>query len=267
MNKPRIVNIRNIRSETPTVKTISFRDELCSKAKPGQFVMVWIPGIEEVPMSLTLMDKKSRIAAITIRKVGKATEILHKLQRNAVIGVRGPYGNSFSSNAKKAVVIGGGTGVAPLLPLVEVLKKKKADLTIIDGAKTRKELLFLTDFKKTVKGLGKIIATTEDGTYGTKGLASEVLSSLLNKQKFQRIYTCGPELMIKAVIEKSRKYGVPVQASLERYMKCGIGLCGSCMIDKYRVCKDGPVFSDKILKTISEFGVLKRDSSGKIIPI
>ncbi len=93
-NQPRIVQVEEILRETPTIKSFIFRDDVCSKASPGQFVMVWIPGLDEIPMGLSTMDSSS-LSAITVKRVGEASGALHNLKEGDVIGVRGPYGNGF----------------------------------------------------------------------------------------------------------------------------------------------------------------------------
>jgi len=98
-------------------------------------------------------------------------------------------------------------------------------------------------------------------------LASDVAIALMDNTKFDAAYACGPEAMMKKVAEKSLSKGIPLQASLERLMKCGIGICGSCVIGEYRVCKDGPVFDGETLKTLPEFGATRRDASGKKIKV
>ncbi len=114
----------------------------------------------------------------------------------------------------------------------------------------------------------QLIATTEDGSYGTKGLATKPLQRLLERERFDMIYTCGPEQMMRKVFDLAEKYGVALEASLERLMRCAIGLCGSCVIGRYRVCKDGPVFTAEQLRDVeSEFGISKRDFNGRKISL
>jgi len=260
----RMVRLQAVRLESETVKVLTFRDELCAEAKPGQFVMVWSPGAEEIPMSLTLMNRKMRTASIAVKIVGETTRAIHQLKEGEVMGVRGPYGNGFTLEWGAALLVGGGVGLSPLLPLAEKLAERDTAVTVVAGAKTKSELLFLRRFRR----VGEVVATTEDGTYGLKGCATHALEALLKRRRrFKTVYTCGPEPLLKAVMETATRYKIPVQVSLERYMKCGIGICGSCVIGKYRVCRDGPVFSDKTLTRIGEFGLWKRDAAGRAIPV
>jgi len=267
-HRPRIVRIHDVKEETPTVKSIAFRDDQCSKAKPGQFVMIWIPGIDEVPMSLSLIGR-DETSGVSIRKRGEATNALCAKKTGDQIGVRGPYGTYFTVGEEaKLLLAGGGTGTAALAPLIEMPIMRKKDLTIVTGARTKIELIYLNRFKALhpAKKM-RLVAATDDGSYGVKGLASSTVKTLLEKEKFNMIYACGPELMMKTILDAAQKMGIPVQFSLERIFKCGIGICGSCSLGQYRVCKDGPVFSGDMLQGISEFGKTRRDFAGRIVPI
>jgi dihydroorotate dehydrogenase electron transfer subunit len=107
-----------------------------------------------------------------------------------------------------------------------------------------------------------VIITTDDGSLGIRGFTTDALKGLLKEESFDCVYTCGPEMMMKKVFGLCKEFGVECQASLERYMKCGIGVCGQCCIDGLRVCKDGPVFSSEQLRKLDEFGVFERNKSG-----
>lgn len=261
----RITQIVNIRSNSPTVKTYTFIDKLCSTARPGQFLMLWIPGIDEIPLSI--MNTFNGLVAVSVKAVGDATRHLHNLEAGATIGIRGPYGNSFTENQGKVLLISGGTGTAPLLFLAKQLETKTKQLTFIQGAKTKEELLFINELN-TVCQEKNHITTTEDGTAGLQCLVTQPLSNLLNTEQFDMIYTCGPEIMVKKIFELTEQHKLPLEASLERLMRCGIGLCGSCMIGKYRVCRDGPVFTTTQLREIKdELGISKIGFDGSRIPI
>lgn len=261
----RTTQILEIRNESPTVKTFVFTDRLCSKAKPGQFLMLWIPRIDEIPLSI--MDTSNGIVSVSVKAVGDATRYMHAMQTGAIIGIRGPFGNSFTETRGRALLVGGGTGTAPLLFLAKQLSTKTDRLTFVEGAKTKEELLFL-------KQIGKIceykntITTTEDGTAGLQCLVTKPLSDVLDREHFDMIYTCGPEVMVKKIFEMTDKRKLPIEASLERLMRCGIGLCGSCVIGKYRVCRDGPVFTGAQLREIkNELGTSKIGIDGSKVPI
>lgn len=267
-NKLRATELVNVETESPTVKTFTFKDAECAKAKPGQFLMLWIPGIDEIPLSVLDADKDSMVS-VAVRKVGEATDSLHRKKIGEVVGIRGPFGNSFSAKEGRILMVGGGTGLAPLFFLAKKLTLSSLKPVFILGAKTKDELLYLSELKKVIaKARGRLIATTEDGSCGTTGLCTNPLKQLFAKEKFDMVYACGPEQMIKKVFELAEQHGVSLEASLERLMRCAMGLCGSCVIGRYRVCKDGPVFTSKQLKEVNdEFGVSKLDLDGRKIAL
>ncbi|NWF86832.1 dihydroorotate dehydrogenase electron transfer subunit [Candidatus Bathyarchaeota archaeon] len=264
-NKLRTTRIMDVKTENSNVKTFTFKDKECAKAMPGQFLMLWIPGVDEIPLSILDVEEDG-IVSIVVKKVGEATEALHKMRVGETVGVRGPFGNSFTLNKGKVLLVGGGTGITPLLFLTKKYASKPAKLVFVIGAKTREELLFVDELEKL--GEGNLIVTTEDGSYGIKCLATMPVEALLTKERFDMVYTCGPERMMLEVLNLAEKHGIVLEASLERLMKCAIGLCGSCVIGKYRVCIDGPVFTASQLEEVkAEFGVSKRDFNGAKIPI
>jgi dihydroorotate dehydrogenase electron transfer subunit len=267
INNRRIVRIEETVSETPTVKTLVFKDDLSYTAKPGQFLMIWIPRIEEIPMSV-MINSKEGYAAVTIRKSGIGSTALFERKKGDLIGLRGPYGNEFiiRENYKKILIIGGGTGLVPLLRLVSYASKKKLKITIVLGAKTKKEVFFEKMAKKLTEHVDSSVKIcTDDGSYGLKGTTVNVMSNLVRNNTFDCVYTCGPELMMRGIVEIANKNSIPVQASLERYMKCGIGICGSCCLDSSLVCQDGTVFNGKQLSKILDFGISYRDKDGQKI--
>jgi dihydroorotate dehydrogenase electron transfer subunit len=263
-NTLRTTEIVQVRTESPTVKTFIIPDRLCSKAKPGQFLMLWIPGVDEIPLSI--MDASNGLVAVSVKQVGDATRHLNSMAAGETVGIRGPFGNSFTESRGRVLLVGGGTGTAPLLFLAKQLSAKTERLSFVEGAKTKDELLFIRELNG-VCNEKSLITTTEDGTYGLQCLVTEPLSSLLDKEKFDMIYTCGPEVMVKKIFELTEQRKLPIEASLERLMRCGIGLCGSCVIGKYRVCRDGPVFTAAQLREVKdELGISKLGFDGSIIP-
>lgn len=255
MNYPEIIKIDKVIKETKDVKTFLF--EYPKKTLPGQFFMIWIPGIDEIPMSVSYINNITK--GITFKRVGEATNTLFEFNKGDKIGIRGPLGNGFKLNGKNILFIAGGTGIAMIAPAVEEAIIKKLSATVILGAKNKDELFF----EKRIKNTGaNILISTEDGSKGFKGLITQLTRKTLKGIKFDMILTCGPEIMMKKIFDISEE--IPFQASLERYFKCGIGICGQCCIGMgLRVCKDGPIFDKKTLKNIEDFGVFKRDSSGK----
>jgi len=259
MNYPKVTDILGLKNENKKVKTIKFKHP--EKIVPGQFYMIWIPGVDEIPMSVSFIENK--VKGITFKKVGDATNALFKLKKGDKIGIRGPYGNGFKIEGKKAIFVAGGTGIAMIAPAVVHALKNNINSTVIIGAKSKEELFF----EKRLKNLNiKLYVCTDDGSCGEKGFTTDILEKIIKNEKNPRIYTCGPEIMMKKIVEKFTD--IPIQASLERYMKCGFGICGQCTIGEgIRVCKEGPVFGGETLRKIDDFGKYKKDASGKKIPI
>jgi dihydroorotate dehydrogenase electron transfer subunit len=266
-NQLRTTHILNMDNASPTVKTFTFKDKECVKARPGQFLMLWIPGVDEIPLSILNADKNGAVS-VAVKNVGEATNALHKKKVGDTIGVRGPFGNSFSEKGRRVLMVGGGTGVAPLLFLTRRMVTKETAIEFVLGAKTKDELLFMNELEKFPTKKVHLVTSTEDGSCGITGLCTQPVQELLAKEKFDAVYACGPEHMILKVFELTEEHRIPLQASLERLMRCAIGLCGSCIIGKYRVCADGPVFTSKQLQEArDEFGLSKRDRSGRKIPL
>ena len=267
VSKMRTIKLLSVTAEAPAVKSFVFNDVLCSKGEPGQFVMIWIPGLDEVPMSLSTLDPKRGHAAVTVERVGEATKALHNKKAGDTIGVRGPFGNNYTvSRASKVMIVGGGTGLASLAPLAERLAKERAEITFLMGAKTRSHLLFHERIHTLLSmAKSRLIVATEDGSFGQRGLVTTSAGKLFKQgEKFKMVYTCGPERMMQKMFLLAEKFRVPFEASLERFMRCAIGLCGTCVIGKYRVCKEGPVFSGQQLYEVKdEFGRWRKGFDGR----
>jgi dihydroorotate dehydrogenase electron transfer subunit len=263
----RIVRIEGVNDETARVRSFVFRDRLCSKARPGQFVMVWVPGVDEVPMSLSGIG--SEVCSISVERVGEATEALHGLRVGDFFGLRGPFGNGFRVVDGRVLVVGGGTGAAALLPLVEGLVKDEAEVTFLLGAKTEGELLFVDGLRLLLSGVGGgFEVATEDGSCGFKGVVTLLAERCLRERRFDMVYGCGPEGMLRRLWVLAGRFSVPFQASLERLMRCAIGICGTCVIGRFRVCRDGPVFTGEQLREVKEeFGVFRRGFDGSKVRV
>jgi dihydroorotate dehydrogenase electron transfer subunit len=234
--------ITRIVDETPTIKTFFF--DTSFELIPGQFIMVWIRGVDEIPMALSYDN------AITVQKVGHATSALFELEECDSFGIRGPFGNGFKIKKGHLLLVAGGIGAAPLAPLAEQAASSGIKVTTLLGAKTKKELLFRERF-------GDVKIATDDGSKGKHGYVTQLLEDTKNHSQ---IYCCGPEVMMKKVLDKVMP--AKAQFSLHRYIKCGLGICGACCVDGLRVCKDGPVFSgDVLMKT--EFGMYRRNECGE----
>jgi dihydroorotate dehydrogenase electron transfer subunit len=268
VNRMRIVKIVEAKKENCTIKTFTFMDKLCGKAEPGQFVMVWIPGVDEIPMSLSAITSEG-LSSITVNEVGEASRALNQKKKGDQIGIRGPFGNGFVPAGGNVMMVGGGTGLAPLMPLTEKLVKVADKVTVMSGVKCWDNLLFLDRIDNILSEVNsETVFTTEDGSYGLECLVTDQVEQKMKKEKFDMIYTCGPEQMMYNMFLLAEQYNIPLQASLERIMRCAIGLCGSCQIGKLRVCKDGPVLNSEQLKSVKEeFGKFQLDLTGKKIKL
>ena len=242
------VSVVRVKKETSLIRTFVF--DRSFSFSPGQFVMVWIPGIDEIPMALSSEN------TITVQKAGDATTAMFALGTGENLGIRGPFGNGFTKG-EKVLAIAGGVGAAPLLPLA------RADcvMTLLLGARTESELLFVDQLDECTD----VLIATDDGSLGQNGYVTALMDDL-NLGVYDRIAVCGPEMMMRTVLAKVEEKGIAhkTEFSLHRYMKCGVGICGSCCIDPsgLRVCRDGPVFSGALLLK-SEFGHYMRDASGR----
>ena len=263
-NRMRTLELMDVKEENCTTKTLTFQDQICKSAEPGQFLMVWIPGVDEIPISLSGISSDG-ITSITVNAVGDATNALNQKKKGDIIGIRGPFGNGFVPVKGNVMVIGGGTGLGPMMPLTEKLVGLSSKITVMSGVKCQENLLFLDRIAELLCDVdSETICTTEDGSYGFEGLVTSQLEKKLANEKVDMIYSCGPEPMMYHVFRLAEQYNVPVQASLERIMRCGIGLCGSCVIGEIRVCKDGPVLTSEQLRSIKdEFGKSRLDWTGK----
>jgi|TARA_Y100000294_G_scaffold114338_1_gene106013 dihydroorotate dehydrogenase electron transfer subunit len=250
---PKILEISKVVQEAKNLKSFFFRHSL--DTKPGQFIMVWVPGLDEKPMAVSYHKKDE--FAFTAHAIGKFTRALCNLKKGDNIGIRGPYGSWFSAK-NNACVVGGGVGMASVSTLIDKLKNP----VIINGARDKEHLIYLKRYKNK-----NLIAMTDDGSFGRKGFTTEVLKEVLQENKIKVVYTCGPEIMMKKVIDICNKHKVKCEASLERIMKCGFGICGACMCNDKLVCQDGPVFTLAQLNKMPEFGNFARLKSGKKVSL
>ncbi len=210
--------------------TATIRFSASMRSYPGQFVMLYLFGYEEIPLSLSSPD------SITVKGVGETTNALLKVKAGDVLGVRGPFGNPFSPS-KKALIVAGGIGIAPMAFLYDSLKRFGAEIKVIYGARCGEDLIFRDKFKNTA-------FFTEDGSFGNSGTVVDGVKEE-DLDQYERIYVCGPGGMISELLEVFKREGAlsKTEFSLERMMRCGIGVCGSCVLDNgLRVCADGPVF-------------------------
>ena len=218
---------------------------------PGQFVEVRVDGSPSTflrrPISINFVDRENNELWLLVATVGDGTKQLAKLKFGDVLNCVLPLGNGFTParQGEKVLLVGGGVGVAPLLYMGAEMKRQGFEPTFLLGARTADDLLMLPVFNM----YGRVYVTTEDGSMGEKGFVTN--HSILNQERFDRISTCGPTPMMKAVARYARQNNVDCEVSLENLMACGLGAC-LCCVEKTTegnlcVCKDGPVFNIKKL--------------------
>jgi dihydroorotate dehydrogenase electron transfer subunit len=258
MNRQVMTKVSNSVREGEGMTTLRFAFD--RPISPGQFLMVWVPGVDEVPMSVSFIYGEK---GITVKEVGEATKALAHLKPGSSIGVRGPYGHGFDLIPGRTLIVGGGSGMASLLPVADFINDKdKVDILI--GARTSDELIFVERARSLSN---EVHVSTDDGSKGRKGTVVEMAKEHLAKKGYSLVLGCGPERMLGALMEACEEVRIPCQLSLERYMKCGTGLCGSCAINGLRVCADGPVFPGEVLRELPEFGGFKRNECGRRVKL
>lgn len=222
--------------------------QIAAQVKPGQFVHVKLvtPGelLLRHPFGVAAVDQTQGTIDIIYRVVGEFTRALAVLTPSDKLSVLGPLGHGFDvSLSGRALLVGGGTGLAPLLFLAACLGKDKTD--VLMGGRTKSELFWQNLFQPFVQ---RMFMTTDDGSLGTHGTVMALLPSLLS-QGYERVYVCGPSPMMKAAARECEARAIACQVSLERYMACGMGACLSCTCQgrekRLKVCTDGPVFWSK----------------------
>lgn len=224
--------------------------EIADITKAGQFVHILPKGYTlRRPISICGIDKSKGTLRIVFEVRGDGTKELSETQTGELIDMIAPLGNGFTLNddIKKVVLIGGGIGTPPMLPLAEIYGE---DATVITGFRNASAVILQDDFKKTG---AKTILCTDDGSTGIKGLVTNPLEDILKSEKVDLICACGPTPMLKAITKLADTFNVECQVSLEERMGCGIGAClvCACKINKngeeqmLHVCKNGPVFNSK----------------------
>lgn len=261
---PVMVKLAEKRCETQNTVSLLFEHPSEDKASfrplqnaPGQFVMVWLPELNEKPFVISYISDTGFGITVTVR--GNFSRRLSELQIGQKAGCRGPFGRGFSGMEdyapEKIAILGGGCGMASLA----LLAQKIPEANIIQGAPSSSELLYAERFPRQ-------IIFTEDGSFGFSGRPTQWLEGKLSGG-VEMLYTCGPEIMMKKVVSLCNANGIRCQAALERYMKCGIGVCGQCECDGRLVCRDGPVFSDSELQQMPSFGNTRRNAAGQRIKL
>jgi len=259
-HRRRITRIYGRKDECVDTVSLYIPDGLATDSTPGQFLMVWIPGVDEIPLSISYVG--NGIVSVTVRAIGEATRTLCSLQPGDTIGVRGPLGRGFTIRGGKSLIVGGGIGVAPLRYLVYKLLDVGGDVHVIFGFRDGSHMIFVEEMNRlSSKGLIEFYAATEDGSYGFKATAYDLASTVID-EGFEMVYVCGPEALTRKILMLCLERDIPMEASIEGYMRCGMGICGSCVRGVYLVCRDGPVFDRSKLVEIGEIGLCRRGASG-----
>ncbi len=216
--------------------------------RPGQFVEVKVEGSQQTflrrPISINYVDREKNQLWLLIQTIGEGTKALARLKEGDTLNLVFPLGNGFSpisESDEKVLLVGGGVGVAPLLEYGKYLEENYVKPVFLLGARSSADLLELDYFRS----IGDVYITTEDGSEGEKGFVTQ--HSILSKEKFSRISTCGPKPMMMAVAKYAKANGIPCEVSLENMMACGLGACLCCVEKTVKgnvcVCKEGPVFN------------------------
>lgn len=256
--EPRAFTIDRMWDEAENIRTFVFKGTLNSQ--PGQFCMLWLPGFDEKPFSIA-RDYDGEIW-LTICKVGPATNHLFEIKPGDRVGLRGSFGHGFSVvENKKVVLVGGGYGTAPLHNTGRAHQEAGSEVTMIIGARSKNLLIW----EKASHDSGfRTLVATNDGSAGIEGFTTHILEDLLAKEKIDLVQTCGPEKMMKAIAEMCIAKDIPCEVSVERYMKCGFGVCGQCVTETgEKMCQTGPVVPAEKAMTFSDFGVFHRGPEGQ----
>jgi NAD(P)H-flavin reductase len=254
---PRLHVIQQVWRETDDTFTLALEDASGGPKRasaPGQFNMVYVFGIGEIPISIS-SDPASPTLLHTTRAVGAVTRVMARLRRGDMVGIRGPFGTGWpvrEAHGRDVVIVAGGIGLPPLRPvLYEVLSHRDAfgKIVLLYGTRTPSDILFREELEQWRSRFDlEVYVTVDRAEPGWRGNVG-VVTSLIHKSPFDPgktiAMTCGPEIMMRFVALELQKRGVDAESiylSLERNMKCGIGLCGHCQFGPSFVCKDGPVF-------------------------
>ncbi|MBR4503952.1 MAG: dihydroorotate dehydrogenase electron transfer subunit [Candidatus Methanomethylophilaceae archaeon] len=247
--------IEKIIDEAYDTKTFVFGWD--AEIRPGQFAMVWVPGVDEIPMSISGINARTK--SITVKAIGEATRKLHELKVGDAIRVRGPYGKGFDLSRGEMLIIGGGVGTAAVMPAIV---QTGADAII--AARSEKDVIMDGLAERYSKNLR---IATDDGSKGFHGNAVQLLKEMAKEKHYDCVLACGPEVMLHFTYEACKELGLGCQLSMERLMKCGAGACGCCVMDGMRVCKDGPVFDETQIPALTEFWRSKRDGCGRSVKL
>jgi NAD(P)H-flavin reductase len=246
--------IENVREESPNVKTLTIKPERNIDFKPGQFAFLSKLGIGESPFAISSNPLKNTTFDVSIQKIGKNTSALHELEEGEEIWFRGPYGNYFPVEkwkGKKIIIIAGGIGMAPMRSLLYSILNQSQDyqgVELLHAAQNYEKFIYKNEFTKWETSISVKLIVEKPSI--VKNIAIGLVTDILEEQCIidianSVICICGPNQMIQACIGLLKSKGIKSESifvSLERKMKCGIGICGKCGVGNKHICKDGPVF-------------------------
>jgi NAD(P)H-flavin reductase len=257
---PHLVTIRDIKTETPGVATYGLdfvdRDFAATyRFLPGQFNMLYLPGIGEAAISICSDPEAKDTLLHTVRAAGNVTQALARKRPGDQIALRGPFGSSWpmiEARGQDVVIACGGIGLAPLRPALYHIVRHRADygrVILLYGARTPGDFLYSAEYDSWRKAGIEVEVTVDIGAddwRGNIGVVPVLFYRLRLKPNSTRVLTCGPEVMIHFVIFEALARRIPpahIHLSMERNMNCAVGLCGHCQFGPVFVCKDGPVFT------------------------
>ncbi|MGC4116868.1 MAG: dihydroorotate dehydrogenase electron transfer subunit [Myxococcales bacterium] len=251
--KMRTLKVLEVVMHAPGLKSLYFEQPF--EATPGQFVNLWVPGVDEKPFSVS--DLSGGRMEISVKAYGAFSTRLLETKAGEFLGVRGPFGRGFKLEPE-GILVAGGIGLAPIRFLSKRLAAAGLAHRTVIGVRSKSDLIFPSEYASAD-------LTSEDGSAGGKGLVTGRLEAMISERRPRVIYGAGPEKMLLAVRDLADRFDVPYQLSMERYMKCGFGLCGQCCMDGegLRVCCEGPVFNREDLAKITELGKPHRTASGR----
>ena len=257
---PLAATVQKIISENEQIKTfiVAFQDNAYNEKftyEPGQFMMVSMPHYGEAPISISSTPSRPGTIHLSVRKAGGLTEAMHKLKEGDYLGLRGPYGRPFPMDiiGNNILFVAGGIGLAPLRSVIDFSLDRGTDTdkkSVLYGSRTPSDIAFKDDIQGWQKHPGVSCRLTvdqaEDGWSGSIGVVTTLLEDIDFDPESGCAMLCGPPIMIKFTLAKLLEIGFPpekIWTTMERYMKCGVGLCGHCHLDDKLVCVDGPVFN------------------------
>ncbi|MDH3603850.1 MAG: FAD/NAD(P)-binding protein [Candidatus Tectomicrobia bacterium] len=255
--RPELYRVQRLRKDTADTFTLDLEPQpgvATSSFAAGQFNMLYVFGVGEVPISISGDPTQSQTLVHTTRAVGAVTQAIRALKRGATIGVRGPFGSHWPVEAcigKDVVLVAGGIGLAPLRPVIYQLlaeREKYGNIILLYGTRTPADILYQRQLAQWRARFDLDVEITVDRAPDTWRGNVGVVTKLIPKAAFDPVDTvamiCGPEVMMRFTIMELVKLGLQEEdifVSMERNMKCAIGFCGHCQFGPSFICKDGPV--------------------------